>query len=104
MSVCMCVLFIYTICVSIICASQEEPSEKKIHFLMSVKHSFNVIKIAPGCCEHITDGVNIYLYGCLSLLTLECNVCLCMCICVCLFLCDNKSEYQQKTTLCVRPQ
>ena len=46
----------------------------------------------------MTDGVNLYLYGCVSLLAPECAVCLCVCVC------DIKSEYQQKTALCVRPQ
>ena len=46
-------------------------------------------------------GENIYLYGCVSLLAPECAVCVCVCVCV--FVCDIKSEYQQKAT-CVRPQ
>ena len=50
-------------------------------FLISVNYSFSVIKIAAG--EHITGGVNIYLYGCVSLLAPECAVCLlCVCLCV----------------------
>ena len=52
--------------------------------------------------EHITGGVNIYLYGCVSLLVPECAVCLCVYFCV--FVCDIKSEYQQKATLCFRCQ
>ena len=48
-----------------------------------------------SCCEHITGGVNIHLYGRVSLLAPEC-------VFVCA--CDIKSEYWQKTTLCVRPQ
>ena len=28
-----------------------------------------------SCCKHITGGVNIYLYGCVSLLAPECAVC-----------------------------
>ena len=69
-------------------------------FLISVNYSFSVIKIAAG--EHITGGVNIYLYGCVSLLAPECAVCL-LCVCVCVCVCDIISEHQQKTTLCVRP-
>ena len=42
--------------------------------------------ITHSCCEHITGGVNIYLYGCVILLVPECAVCLCLC------LCDIKSE------------
>ena len=53
-------------------------------FLISVNYSFSVIKIAAG--EHITGGVNIYLYGCVSLLAPECAVCL-LCVCVCVFVC-----------------
>ena len=60
-------------------------------------------KVKDSCYEHITVGVNIYLYWCVSLLGPECAVCLCVCVCVC-FLCEIKSEYQQKTTLRVRPQ
>ena len=36
-----------------------------------------------SCYEHIAVGVNIYLYGCVSLLAPECAVCLCVCVCVC---------------------
>ena len=54
-----------------------------------------------SCCEHITVGVNIYLYGCVSLLAPEFAVCLYVCVCVCVFVCvcvcvcvcDIKSEY-----------
>ena len=41
--------------------------------------------------------MNIYLYWCVSLLAPECAVC------VCVDVCDVTSEYQLKTTLCVRP-
>ena len=36
-----------------------------------------------SCCEHITGGVNIYLYGCVSLLAPECVVYLCVFVFVC---------------------
>ena len=49
-------------------------------------------------CEHIAGGVNMYLYECVRLLALECAVCLCVCVFVCL--CDIKSEYKGKNTLC----
>ena len=49
-----------------------------------------------SCCEHITVGVNIYLYGCVSLLAPECAECLCVC--------EIKSEHQQNITLCVPHQ
>ena len=39
-----------------------------------------------SCCEHITGGVNIYLYGCISLLAPECAVCFCVCMCVFVFM------------------
>ena len=42
--------------------------------------------ITHSCCEHITGGVNIQLYGRVILLVPECAVCLCLC------LCDIKSE------------
>ena len=43
--------------------------------LMSVHYSFNVIKVA-AVSTYITGGVNMYLYGCVSLLAPECAVCL----------------------------
>ena len=49
-----------------------------------------------NCCEHITGGVNVYLYGLFSLLAPKCAVCLC--VCLCLFVSNIKSEYQVKTT------
>ena len=52
----------------------------EITFLISVNYLFNVIK--DSHCEHITVGVNIYLYWCVSLLASECE-CLCLCVCVC---------------------
>ena len=33
-----------------------------------------------NCCEHITGGVNIYLYRSVSLLALVCAACLCLCV------------------------
>ena len=36
------------------------------------------------CCEHITGGVYIYFYGCVSLLAPLYAVCFCLCIYVCL--------------------
>ena len=33
-----------------------------------------------SCCEHIPDGFNIYLYGCVSLMGTTCNVCACVCV------------------------
>ena len=31
-----------------------------------------------SCCEHMTGGANIYLYGCVSLLAPKCDVYLCV--------------------------
>ena len=87
--VCVCVLFIYTISISILCVSREELSLIKSNqqtcdfykwairkYLISANNSFSVN--TDSCCEHITGGVNIYLYGCVSLLAPVCAVCLCM--------------------------
>ena len=57
-----------------------------------------------SCCEHITVYVNIYLYRCFSLPASDCSVCLCVFMHVSLCVRDIKSEYEQKTTLCGRPQ
>ena len=56
-------------------------------------YSFNVIKIV-ACYEHITGGVNIYLYDqCVSLLAPEYTVCpcMCVCVCVCIYVISNQS-------------
>ena len=34
-----------------------------------------------SCCEHMTGGVNIHLYGCVSRLVPECPVYLCVYVC-----------------------
>ena len=45
-----------------------------------------------SCCyEHVTVGVNIYLYGCDSLLATECAVCLCVRVCVHVCVRSNQS-------------
>ena len=64
-----------------------------------MNYIFSVRKIAV-VCEQITDSVNIYLYGCVNLLPPEFVVSLCVYVC----LCDIKSQFQHKNTLCVRPQ
>ena len=95
--VCMCVLFIYTISISIVCVSREEltltESNQKTHgfykwviFKMQRhcgKETFDTSELSiqcniHSCCEHITVGVNIYLYGRVNLLAPECVVCLCV--------------------------
>ena len=53
-------------------------------------------------CEHITGGVNLYLWVCKT--TGPWVYCVFACVCVCVSVCDIKLEYQQKTTLCARPQ
>ena len=54
---------------------------KERKFLISVNYS--VIKCNKGsCCEPITGCVNIYLYGCVSLLVPECAVCVPVFLCV----------------------
>ena len=35
-----------------------------------------------SCCEYMAGGVNIYLYGCVSLLVLECAVYVCVYVCI----------------------
>ena len=45
----------------------------------------------------------IFILVCQSTGSWVCCVSLCVCVCVC-FLCEIKSEHQQKTTLRVRPQ
>ena len=42
--------------------------------------------------ERTIDGVNIYLYGCVSILPPECTVCVCVCSCVC----NIKSDTSKK--------
>ena len=86
---CTCVLFIYTISISIICVSQKEPSHIASNQQVKKRHCgkciFYISELfiqcdKDSCCEHITSGVNIYLYWCVSLLAPECVVCLCMCL------------------------
>ena len=92
----MCILFIYTIPISIICTSQEELS-----FIASNQHTWllkvsNFAFLVPviiiqcntdSCCEYIAVGVNMSLWVCQSIGPWVCCVssfvCLCMCVCVC---------------------
>ena len=113
MCVYVCVLFIYTISISVICVSQEETDliasnqqiydfykliieifEKYRHWKVNFWYHWIIYLInycnKGSCCEYIKGGVNIYLYGCVSLLALECAVYVCAVVCVC----DIKSEYQ----------
>ena len=71
-------LFIYTISISIICVSQEElnliASNEQIYDFYNrafLKRHFIQCN-ADSCCEYMTDDVNTYLYGCVSLLVPEC--------------------------------
>ena len=96
----MCVLFIYTISISIICVSQAEPSltasNQQIHdfykciIFLKRRHCGNKIFDIIGLfiyynkgswCEHVTGGINIYLDGCISVLAVEYVVYLCV-LCV----------------------
>ena len=92
--VCVSVLFIYTISISI-CVSKVEPSliesnlkvdfwkEKtfwKVNFWYQQIIHLIIYCSKGSCCEKITDVVNIYLYGCVSLLAPECVVCVCVCV------------------------
>ena len=111
----MYVLFIYTI---FICVSQEEPdligSNQQICDLQVNKFEkksycrnwiFDIDELCiqcnkDSCCEHITGGVNIFLWVCQSIGPWMYSVCVCVCVCVCVLVCgsvcDTKSEYQQK--------
>ena len=97
--VCVCVLFIYTIFISVICVSQEERrliafnvqiydfykwviSTKKKHWKVNFWYQWIIQCNTDSCCEHIAHGVNIYLYGCVSLSVWLCCVSLCVCVCV----------------------
>ena len=85
-----CFMFIYTISISIICVSQEElgttsTSEQffkrkdivESKFLISV----NCLVRYRSLLSSHDRGVNIYLYGCVSLLAPECAVYLCVYVC-----------------------
>ena len=96
-----CVLFIYTISISIVCVSQEELNliESNQHIYGFFKWAifkkqrhlerfvFDISELFIHCnthnfCEYITGGVDTYLHGCVSLLTPECALCLYLCFCV----------------------
>ena len=87
----MCVLFIYTISISIVCVSQKELTItesnqqtsllKESNFqktktlckeIYDISKSFIQCSYASSCCQHITGGVNINLHGCVSLMVPEC--------------------------------
>ena len=59
--------------------------EKQRHYrTLYIKEIFDISKLfiecnTDSCCEHIAGGVNVYLYGCVSLLAPVCGVCLCVC-------------------------
>ena len=121
----MYVLFIYTIS---ICVSQEEPdligSNQQIYDLQVNKFEkksycrnwifvINELCIQcnkDSCCEHITGGLNIFLWVCQSIgpwmYCVFVRACVCVCVWVCVYMymcvlvcgsvCDIKSEYQQK--------
>ena len=94
-----CVLFIYTISISILCVSQEELNliESKDISLLQVKNFwkaniFDVSKLfiqynTNSCCEYVAVGINIYLYECVSLIAPVCAAC----FCVYVFVISNQS-------------
>ena len=82
---CMYVLFIHTIFISVICVSQEELSliasneqmydfckwlifKKKRHWKVNFWYHWTIQCNTDICCEHMADGLMIYLCGCVSLL------------------------------------
>ena len=93
---CVCDFLNYTISISILCVSWEEPSlnesdqqicdfykSKIFESKDTVEHCkinflYQQIFIqcdTDSCCEHIKSGENIYLYGCVGLLDPECVAC-----------------------------
>ena len=79
---CCCCLFIYisTISISIICVSQEEPGLwlLQVNNFWKEQMLWKVDFWYQWIIHLITGGVNIYSYGCVSLLAPECCVCLCV--------------------------
>ena len=85
---------LFTPFLSVFFVSQEEPS-----LIASNQHISELFIQCNknSCCEHITGGVNIYLYGCVSLLAPESVVSLYVCcVHMCVFVCDIKSDHLQK--------
>ena len=58
---------------------------KKIFDISELFIQFNAL----SCSKHITGGVNIYLYGCVSLLGGVLCLCLCVCVISNLILCQT---------------
>ena len=108
-----CVLFIYTVSISIICVSQEALSLSHLidRYMTSTSEWFvkrkDIVENLEfveycdiselfiqcntyNCCEHITGGDNMYLRGCFNLLGSQCAVFV--------YVWDIKPEYQQKNT------
>ena len=91
-SVRVCVLFIYNISISIVCVPWEEftvieSNQQKTEYFLKRKNIveskfliqnfwYRIIDSIAinNCCKHITGGVKIYLYGCISLVVSECAV------------------------------
>ena len=57
--------------------------------LISGNYSFNVKQTTAGAHG---SGVNIYLYGCASLVIPMCVVCLCVCVFLCVLVISNQSS------------
>ena len=51
-----------------------------------------------SCYELITVGVNIYFYGCVSLLGPDSAVCLCICVYMCVCVCVRSNQSTSKKT------
>ena len=56
--------------------------KKKRHWKRNFWYQWIIQCNTDSCCEHMTDGVNIYLQRCASLLVWVCCVSLCVCVCV----------------------
>ena len=81
---------------------------RKVKALLKVKFDISELFIQcnkDSCYELITVGVNMYFYGCVSLLGPDSAVCLCICVymCVSVFVGDQ-IRVPAKNTLRVRPQ
>ena len=92
------VLFIDTIFISILCVSHKEPSVIESNWQICDFYKWVIFDISKllihcntdSCYEDITGGVNICLYGCVSLLasiSLYLSLCVCVRVCACVRAC-----------------
>ena len=69
-------LFICIISITILCVSREELSLLESNQQIYDFYNWVIIQCnRNSCCEHITGGVNIYLYWRVSVLTPACALC-----------------------------